>query len=62
MLAILFSQKFHVYPLISNVPLTGLQERPNGIGIRAVWVGLDYKHPVEGLSVFEGLLPSGIGK
>jgi hypothetical protein len=43
MLVILFSQKFHVYPLISNVPLTGSQERLNGIGIRAEWV--DYKHP-----------------
>jgi len=48
MLAILFSQKFHVYPLISNVPLTGSQERPNGIGIRAEWVGRDYKHPGRG--------------
>jgi len=48
MLAILFSQKFHVYPLIGNVPLTGLQERLNRIGIRAVWISSDYKHPGRG--------------
>jgi hypothetical protein len=49
MLAILFSQKSYVYPLMGNVPLTGLQERLNGIGIRAEWVGLDYKHPGRGV-------------
>ena len=45
MLAILFSQESHIFPLMGNVPLPGLQERVNGIGIRTEWVGSDYKHP-----------------